>query len=154
MHLKSNNLEIMICNKTDEFTQEFSRYQTGLEQNQWKILILSLTFDFWVNFMHSKYDKINLRRAGSYIDSPAWIKNKKAIINPINNDDKCFQYITTVALSHEEIGKNCKLYQKWSLLWINYNWEGINYPPGKNDWKKFVKNNPAIYILTTFQNTI
>ena len=108
---------------------------------------IDFIFD-WVNFLHYKYDKINLRHAGSYTDSPAWIKNKKAIINPINNDDKCFQYITTVALSHEEIGKNRKLYQKWSLLWINYNWEGINYPPGKNDLKKFVKNNPAIYILT------
>ena len=32
------------------------------------------------------------------------IKNKKATINPINKkDNKCFQYVVTVALNHEEI---------------------------------------------------
>ena len=39
----------------------------------------------------------------SYIDSTNWIKNKKGTINPINNDDECFQYVVTVELNHEEI---------------------------------------------------
>ena len=43
--------------------------------------------------------------SGSYIDSPDWIKNKNATINPINKkDDKCFQYTVTVALNHKEKG--------------------------------------------------
>ena len=25
-----------------------------------------------------------------------------------------------------------------------YNWKDINYPSGKDDWKKFEKNNPTI----------
>ena len=25
-----------------------------------------------------------------------------------------------------------------------YNWKGIRYPSGKDDWKKFEKNNPTI----------
>ena len=25
-----------------------------------------------------------------------------------------------------------------------YSWKGLNYPPGKEDWKKFEKNNPTI----------
>ena len=57
--------------------------------------------------MYHKCHKINPNRGGSYIDSPDWIKNKKATINPINkNDNKCFQYAITVALNHEEIGKH------------------------------------------------
>ena len=33
-----------------------------------------------------------------------WIKNKNATINIINKkDDKCFQYVVTVALNFEEI---------------------------------------------------
>ena len=30
-----------------------------------------------------------------------------------------------------------------------YNWKEINYPSGKDDWKKFEKNNPtiALYML-------
>ena len=30
------------------------------------------------------------------------VKKKKAIINPKNNDDKCFQYTLTVTLNHEQ----------------------------------------------------
>ena len=33
-------------------------------------------------------------------------KNKKATINPKNNDDKCFQYTTIVALNYNEIEYN------------------------------------------------
>ena len=47
--------------------------------------------------------KKSLSRGGLYMDSPKWLKNKKATINPKNKDDKCFQYALTVALNHEQI---------------------------------------------------
>ena len=57
------------------------------------------TFD-GVNALYYDLNKIILNRAGSYIDSPEWLKNKKATINPQNEkDDKCFQYVLTVALN-------------------------------------------------------
>ena len=37
-----------------------------------------LLFDY-VHLLYYKYHKINLHHGGSYIDSPDWIKNKKAI---------------------------------------------------------------------------
>ena len=37
---------------------------------------------------------------------------KKPTINPLNDDDKYFQYAATVALNHEEIAKSYKEYQK------------------------------------------
>ena len=40
------------------------------------------------HLLYYKCHKINLIYTGSYIDSPDWIKNKKASINPVNNDDK------------------------------------------------------------------
>ena len=46
-----------------------------------------------------------MNRGGSYIVSPNWLKNKKAIINPKNNDGKCFGYALTVALNHEQVKK-------------------------------------------------
>ena len=67
------------------------------------------------------------------------VKNKKATINPINYDhDKSFQYTATVTLNQEEIGKKLK------RLSSKCKWKGINYPLGKDDRKKFEKNNPAI----------
>ena len=44
----------------------------------------------------------SLNNGGSYIDSPKWLKNKKATINP---DDKYFQYTVPVALNQEQIKK-------------------------------------------------
>ena len=50
---------------------------------------------------------MNFRRGWSNIDSPDWIKNKRATINPINKkDNKSFQYAVTVAWNYEEIKKD------------------------------------------------
>ena len=40
--------------------------------------------------MYYKCHKVNFRRKCSYLDSPDWIKKKKATTNPKNKDDKCF----------------------------------------------------------------
>ena len=53
-----------------------------------------------VNLLYNKLHKISLSRGESYIDSPKWLKNKKATKNPKNNDGKCFQYALTVALNY------------------------------------------------------
>ena len=36
------------------------------------------------HLLYCKCHKINFKRGGSYIDSPDWIKSKKATTNPIN----------------------------------------------------------------------
>ena len=62
----------------------------------------NFSFDL-VQLMYYKYHRVNFIRGGSYIDSPHWVKKKKATINLKNTDDKCFQYAATVALNYEEI---------------------------------------------------
>ena len=69
-----------------------------------------------VDALYYDLNKVSSSRGGSYIDSPKWLKSKKATINPKNNDDKCFQYALTVALNYEKFKKE---YQKLSLLLIN-----------------------------------
>ena len=59
-----------------------------------------------VELLHYKLHKISLNRGGSYVDSPEWLKNKKATINPKNNDEKCCQYALTVALNYQNIKNN------------------------------------------------
>ena len=56
-----------------------------------------------VQLMYYKCDKRNFKRSGSYIDSPDWIKSKKATINAKNEDDIYFQDAVTVALNYEEV---------------------------------------------------
>ena len=52
-------------------------------------------------------------------------KNKKATINPKNNDDKCFQYALTVALNYEKIKKDPQRISKIKPFIDQYNWKEI-----------------------------
>ena len=70
-----------------------------------------------IDILYYNLNKISLKRGGSYIDSPKWIKNKKATINLQNHNDKCFQY--PVTLINKTLKTIQKDYQKSSLLLIN-----------------------------------
>ena len=73
-----------------------SRYQVGLET---QMRGSDSIFDC-VNILYQKFHKISFKRGSSYIDSPNWVKKKKAEINTKNNDHKCFQYVATIKLNH------------------------------------------------------
>ena len=50
------------------------------------------------------FQKIDIRRAESYIMSPDWIVNKKATVNPKSErDSKCFQWSIISGLNYTEI---------------------------------------------------
>ena len=59
-----------------------------------------------VDLWYYKYHQVSPNRDGSYIDSPRWLKNKKATINPKNNDGKYYQFPVIVALNHQIIKDN------------------------------------------------
>ena len=104
--------------------------------------------DFAFNYVHLLYykcHKINPHCGGSYINSPDWIKNRKVTINLINKkDNKCFQYVITVALNHEEIKSDPQWITKIKPLYIyRYNKGRNKFSIRKRDLK-FEKNNVAI----------
>ena len=86
-----------------------------------------------IHLLYYHLQKVGLKRSGSYIDSPEWLKNKKATINPENNDDNCFQYTLTVALNHQNIGKNPQRISKIKPFIDQYNWKEIDF---RSYWKK------------------
>ena len=120
MYTKSRNIEIMMGNETNDIIEEF---HGSLLQKYKKDLKETMTGSEFVrdsdDLLYYHLQKIRLKRVGSYIVSPEWLKNKKATINPENNDDNCFQYALTVALNHQNIGKTLKEYQKLNLLLIS-----------------------------------
>ena len=72
----------------------------------------------------TRWDPIN---AGSYIDLPPFLKNKKAIINMKNEDNECFKWCVLRALNPknrdaERIDKDLKSKQD------TLNMNGIKYP--------------------------
>ena len=51
------------------------------------------------------FNEIDLRHGATYIESPKWLKNKKATINPKNaNDVYSFMCAATIAFYHNELG--------------------------------------------------
>ena len=95
-----------------------------------------------VQLIYYKCHKLSFKRGCSYIDSPDWIKNKKATINPKNGDDKCFQYAATVKLNSEEIEPCPERVSNIKLSINKYNRKGISYS-SKIDWKEIENNNPT-----------
>ena len=121
MHTKSDNIEIMMGSEKDDIINELfesllQKYQEGLEES---MRGSEFIFDS-VDLLYYNLKEISLNRKGSsYIDSPKWLKNKKATINPKNNDNNCFQYALTVALNYQNIEKEPQRISKISHLSIS-----------------------------------
>ena len=140
MHTKINNIEIMMGSETDEIIEELfksllQKYQEVLEKSTKGGEFI---FDN-VDVLYYNLNKINLNRGTSYIDFLEWLKNKKATINPKNNDGQYFQYVVTVALNHEQI-KNHPEISKIMPFIHQCNWKVIDFLSHKKDWKKFESN--------------
>ena len=152
MRTKSDNIEIMIGSETDEIIEELfksllQRYQEGLEES---MKGSEFIFDS-VNLLHYHLQKTSLKRTGSsYIDSPEWLKNKKATINPKNNDNNCFQYALTVALNYQNIKKDLQRISKIKPFINQYNLKEADFPSEQKDWKKFELNNKSIALNILF----
>ena len=56
----------------------------------------------------------------------------------------------TVALNHEEIKKDPQKITTSKSFISKYNWEGINFPSEKADWKKIEKNNVTTIARNVF----
>ena len=107
-----------------------------------------------VDFLYYDFNKINISRGRSYIDSPKWLKNEKSTINPKNNDYKCFQYVVTLALNLDKINNHPERISKIKPFIEQYNWSNLDFPSISKDWKKFELNNEiALNILYVPHNT-
>ena len=124
MYTKSRNIENMGANETDEVIKELfesllQNYQKNLEEP----IRGSKCVPDSIDFLQYLFQKIGLKRSGSYINSPKLLKNKIAAINPENNDDNCLQYALMVALNHQNIKNNPQRISKIEPFIDQYNWK-------------------------------
>ena len=155
MHTRSDNIEITIGDDNDVIIEQLFRssLQKYEENLQNKMRGSEFEFDD-VNFLYYDFNKTSINIGGSYIDSPKWLKDKKTIINPKNNDDKCFQYAVTLTLNIDNIDNHPERISKLKPFINQYNWKDIDFPPINKDWKKFELNyEVAINILYVSHNT-
>ena len=90
-----------------------------------------------VDLLYNILHKISLNKGGSYIDSPEWLKNKRATINPKNKDNECFKYAIIAALNHKQIKNHLERISSLKPFIDQYKWKGIEFPSHSKDWKKF-----------------
>ena len=150
MYSKSDNIETVMGGKgggvntnkiiKNSFDSLLKRYQEGLQVS---MRGSEFVFDY-VESLNYIFHKVDLKRSGSYIETPDWINKKKATINVENDDDKCFQYSVTVALNYNEIKDHHQRVNKVKPFVNKYDWSEINFPSYVGGWKKFELNNKSI----------
>ena len=90
------------------------------------------------------------KKESTFGKTSEFLKSKRAILNPHNTENKSFQYLITLSLYHEQIGKNYNRVSNIKPYINNFNWENINFPPTQQDYKSFEMNSTsvALNILT------
>ena len=153
-HTWSDNVEILMGSETDDIITEpidslLQRYQKELEESEKNGS--NFIFD-GIDLLSYHLHKTSLKRGKSYIESPEWLKNESATINPKIDDDNCFQYAITVALNHQNIEKHP---ERASNINPFVNWKDIDFPSHQKDWKKFEQyiKTIALNILYVPSNT-
>ena len=95
-----------------------------------------------------------MKRDVSYIDSPEWLKSKKATISPKNNNDNCFQYSLTVALNHKQIKSHPERISKIKPFIDQYNWKEIDFPSHSKTGKSLNKAIRELLLISYFYHII
>ena len=136
--LKSTNIERLINKSVKKITEDLDKYQQN--GSGWYFKSVK---ELQLNVVEYKPYK-----GSSYIKLPDWIKNKKAIINLKNKDDKCFiwcilRYLHPKPRDNERIS-DLKKYEKELVT------KGITFPMSIKDINKFEKLNPNIPSITVF----
>ena len=98
-----------------------------------------------VELLYYYFQKINIRRAESYIISADWNVNKKATINPKNErDNKCFQWSIISGLNYNEIK------EKELEKILKFKRVDTDFSSYQRDWEEFEQNNTSIALNMLF----
>ena len=147
MHTRSNAEKFMNGSETEEIIELLYRslLQNYNDNLQEKMRAADFVF-IGINYFYYDFNRVSISKGGSYIDSPKWLKDKKSTVNQKNNDNKCFQYATTLALNFNKIDKNPQRISRIKPFIENYNWNDINFPAAKKDWNRFEVNNKNVVL--------
>ena len=137
----SDNVSIMQGENTNAIIREIFRSFLHNYQQELKMIKGSDFVFESVDLMDYKLHRVRLNRGGSCIKSPKWLENKKAVINPKNeNDDECLRWSIICALNYNDF--------KTYLKKIKH--EDKDFSSHKRDWENFEQNNESIALNVLF----
>ena len=77
-------------------------------------------------YLDVNFNQLNLMRGSSYLPLPDWLANKKAIVNPHNDDEECFKWSVIAA---ENAGmKDPQRVSNLRKFMDNYDSSGLEFP--------------------------
>ena len=96
--------------------------------------------------LNINFNKIDLKRGVSFIETPKLLKSKKATINPKTvHDVYCFMHAITIALFQKELGTNPERITKKLIAYVqNFIWHDIDFPASYEDYAIFEKLNEDV----------
>ena len=98
-----------------------------------------------VELLYYHFQRIDIRRAESYIISPDWIASKKATINPKNEkDNECFKWSIIAGLNYNKIKeKELKKILKFKRV-------DTDFSSYQRDWEEFEQENTSTSLNILF----
>ena len=94
-----------------------------------------------VLYLDINFHWLNLTRGSSCLPLCPWLAKKKAIINPNNDDNKCFKWAVIAALEFPNIKFHPERISNLTKFSNNYNWSGLEFPVLTKDIGLFEINN-------------
>ena len=91
-----------------------------------------------VLYMDVDFHKVHLVTGGTYVELEKWIKDKKAIINPKNNDNECFKWAVIAAIFNIDHPERMSSYKQYEN---KFNWSGLTFPMDINKIDLFENRN-------------
>ena len=94
------------------------------------------------------FHQLNLMRGSSYLPLPDYIANRKAVINPRNDDEECFKWSVIAADRWMDIGSHPERASNLKEFTDNYHWSRLEFPVLIKDIGKFeTRNNVSVNVL-------
>ena len=145
---KNTKREIIFFEKAIKFHEQLAN-----DEGEDDIMYLNDRIISFENLFHDYFIKNNtndqmsekpIANNSTFIKTPEWLALKRSLLNPKNNDNKCFQYSITLSLYHEQFGKTYCRIPKIKQYTDNFNWENINFPPQEQDYETYDMNNKSM----------
>ena len=100
-------------------------------------------------YIDVNFHQLNLTRGSSYLPLPDYIANRKAVINPRNDDEDCFKWSAIAAGRWLDIGSHPETALNLKEFTNNYDWSGLEFPVSIKDIGKFeTRNNISVNVLS------
>ena len=140
--LNSNDINSYMGSLLPKLEEKFENANDKLKGSGWKLNK--------IDFVQVNIIKYEPTVGGSYIPTPKALAEKKAIINPRNEDDKCFMWALLAGLY--PVSKNGERISNYSKYIDLFDWTCVSFPTTIDQIEKFEEKHSDLSINVYYYN--